>query len=151
MEEKINLDDIIWFETNAIWLYQIIQEYIRAGKGLGMNYLSLSSLRYNEKYFVGYIYHKNNLDFSIELVSYIQYKMIPSKLTLNYMETAEKYRGNGIAKKTIDVFVNKMMTNPNIPVDVTTLSYDGRSANLMGKLQEKLTGEIIETSKRNTR
>lgn len=150
MEEKINLDDIIWIDTNAIWLYPIIQEYARAEKDLGMDYLSLGSLRYNEKYFVGYVYNKNNLDLPIELVAYIQYKISPSRLTLNYMETAKLYRGNGIAKRTIDEFVNRVVTNPDISVSVTTLSHDGKKANLMGKLQEKLNGDIVETSRRNT-
>ncbi len=103
MEEKINLDNIIWLDTNAIWLYQLIKEYLQNGKDLGMNYLtSLASLRYNEKYFVGYIFQQNNLDFPIELVAYIQYKMTPSKLTLNYMEVVKKYRGNGIARRAIN-------------------------------------------------
>lgn len=150
MEEKINLDDIIWIEANAIWLYPIIQEYIRAGRDLGMDYLSLGSLRYNEKYFVGYVYNKNDSDLPIELVAYIQYKMIPSRLTLNYMETAKKYRGNGIARRTIDEFVNRVVTNTGISVYVTTLSHDGKKANLIGKLQEKLDGDIVETSKRST-
>ena len=103
MEEKINLDDIIWIEANELWLSQIILEYRCIGKDLGMNFLSLGSLRSNDQYFVGYIYDKNNLKCPIELVSYIQYKMTTNKLTINYIETAEKYRKKGVSKKTIDV------------------------------------------------
>lgn len=151
MREDINLDSIIWIDTNAVWLYPIIKEYIEKEKDLGMNYLtSLASLRYNERYFVGYIFKQDNPDFPIELVPYIQYKMTPSRLTLNYMEVVEKYRGNGIARRTINEFAKRVVKDSNISVDVTSFSYDGNQANLMGKLQENLKGDITEVSKRST-
>jgi hypothetical protein len=149
MEEKINVNDIIWIDANAVWLYPIMQDYAKVGKDLGMNYLSLGSLRYNEKYFVGYVYNKDSVNIPIELVAYIQYKMIPGKLTINYMETAERYRGNGISRITIDEFVNRVVTDRGISVCVTTLSNDGKRANIIGKFQDRLTGEVVETSKRN--
>ena len=149
MESKIDLNDIIWIETNAVWLYPILKEYITAGRNLEMNYLSLGSLRYDEKYFVGYLFHADKHDLQIELVSYIQYKMKPNKLILNYMETVERYRGNGIANAAIDKFVIKTINDPNIVVDITTLSADGRKSNLAGKFQAKLNGEISVKNKRD--
>ncbi|MEG1647843.1 MAG: hypothetical protein RRY16_01640 [Bacilli bacterium] len=150
MNEKMNLDKIIWLDTNAIFLYPILKEYTQTQKELGMNYLSLGSLRYDEKYFVGFV-HTDDSNFPIELVSYIQYKMMPNLLVLNYMEVAEKYRGNGLAKVTIDTFADQAGIDINCPAVVTTFSSDGLRANLMDKLKEKLTGDIVETSKRNIR
>lgn len=149
MKEAINLDNMVWVDVDAVWLYPIIQEYNKAGKSLGMDYLSSGSLRYNERYFVGFIYNKESLEVPIELVSYIQYKIKPSKLIINYVETTQKYRGNGVAKRTIDEFARRVAGNNDISTIITTLSHDGKRANLMGKFQESLTGDVIEVNKGN--
>lgn len=147
--EGLNLENIIWFEVNAVWLYPVIQAYEHAEKSLGMNYLSLGSLRYDEKYFVGYIFHDDSVP-EIELVTYIQYKMNPGKLTLNYLEVAENYRGNGLSRIIIDKFAKQIDIDPNLAVEVTTLSADGKRADLLGSFEVGLNRPVVETSKRST-
>ena len=149
MNKIINLDEIIWFDTNMFWMYETIKGYNLIGKDLEMNYLSLGSLRHDERYFVGYIYSDENPNLSIELVACIQYKILSNKLILNYMETAEKYRGNAIAKKIHEEFSNRIVNDSNIPVVVTTLSHDGKESNLLKKVQDSISENVIETSKRN--
>jgi GNAT superfamily N-acetyltransferase len=124
-KEKINLDDIKWIEANMDWMRGVIFDYERTGKDLGMDFLSMGALRYDEKYFVGYLYNKDDIAHTIDLVSYIQYETRPNKLVLNYLDVAKKYRGNGVARKTINAFFNSMpehSNNPNAELDITSLS-----------------------------
>ncbi len=154
MKEKINLNKIIWINTNIEWMRSVIYDYTRAGESLGMDYLSMGALRWDEKYFVGYIYDRNNVARPIDLVAYIQYEMHSNRLLLNYMEVSEKYRGNGIASEIINNFfasetIANYIHDKNVDVKVTSFSPDGKEASLMRKLQEAFPGTIVETSKRN--
>lgn len=145
--KKIN-----WIDANADWMRQILWDYSKNSQSIGMNYLSMGSLRYNEKYFVGYIYNELNSVCPIELVSYIQYQLTNKKLILNYMEVAENHRKQGISRQTIDAFsksVYTMLKNNELEVIVTTFSHDGKESDLEGKLQEYLNTPLNEMSKRN--
>lgn len=145
--KKIN-----WIDTNIDWLRQILWDYSKNSKSIGMNYLSMGSLRHNEKYFVGYIYNELNPACPIELVSYIQYQLTNKKIILNYMEVAENYRKQGISRLTIEAFskaIYTMLKSNELEVIVTTFSHDGKESDLEGKLQEYLDTPLHETSKRN--
>ena len=146
--EKNKLDKITWFNTNATWLYPIVRD---SGANLGMDYLTMpKDLRFNEQYFVGYIYRD---DKPLELVSYIQYRSAPNGggLTLNYMEVADKYQGNGISKIAIENFSKAVHIEPNKTIFVTTFSDKGQKSNLKGKLEQHFPNNTItEVSKRDT-
>lgn len=150
MKDNINFDDIVWMNVNVNWLHQVMGDYMRGGTDLGMNYLSLGSLRYNENYFVGFIYDGED-DIPVKLVSYIQYKINSSKLALSYVEVAEKYRNNGVLKAMIDNFVDKVVTDPSILVEHTKLSYYGELSNIVGKFSETLSNNIVMVRKRDMR
>ncbi|HOO68307.1 MAG TPA: hypothetical protein PLC53_02970 [Bacilli bacterium] len=152
MKKEMDIDDIIWINVNMDWMRSVIYEYNKAGKSLGMEYLSMGSLRYDDKYFVGYIFDVTDPVSPIDLVTYIQYETHMNKLVVSYIEVAEQYRGNGIANKTINEFFASLKDyadNSAVEVVVTNISPDGKKANLMQKLQQHVQGEIVETGKRN--
>lgn len=141
------LDKIIWIDTDATWAYQVLKEYLLYGKSTGMDYLTLGSLRYDERYFFGYIFNSEN-GYPIELVSYIQYKKNKNKLIINYLETCDKFRGHGIASIAIENFASRVALDEHMQIDVTKLSHDGKLARLDYKFRKVYNKEVNEVSKR---
>ncbi len=137
MNKEIDLEKIIWLDTNAMWLYQVIQDYKVNSKDLGMNYLSLGSLRYDDRYFVGFKYGDEG-ELPIELVAYIQYKITLQKFKLNYIETAKPYRNRGISNLMIDEFISQSNLDKDILFESTNPSYYGKKADIASKFCDKI-------------
>jgi len=152
IEKDINKDNIKWVNTNMEWVQRVLYEYNKTDKVLDMEYLSMGSLRYNNKYFVGYLYDQNNLECPISIVSYMQYKKQKNELVMNYLEVAKKYRGKGISKLNINTFLNLFndeIRDNKLKITVTPLSKEGKRAGLKAEVEYYSGGSVNETSKRN--
>lgn len=151
-ENNINTNNIIWINANMEWFQRTIYEYNKIGKDLGMDYLSLGALRYDNQYFVGYLFNMNNIECPTEIVCYLQYKKQNNELNLNYLEVSKKYRGNGISKLIIDKFFEKQQEEAGdnkLKIVTSLISKDGQTANLLEKLEDNVKDNVTEVSKRN--
>lgn len=152
IEKEININNIIWINTNMEWVQRVIYESNKIEKDIEMEYLSMGALRYDNNYFVGYLFDQNNLECPINIVSYIQYKKQRNELVMNYLEVSKKYRGRGVSKLIINNFFNTFkdeIKDNKLNITVTNLSKEGKKAGLKEKIEYKSGLDVSETNKRN--